>query len=114
VFRPAEAKRERYAAIRKPGRKPGRKAKPPGQLVKRPGAWFKADGLAQSVAKACERAGVPHWHPSQLRHSFATEVRKRYGLEAAGAGLGHSKMSATETYAARDEGLAAKVAAEIG
>ncbi len=57
---------------------------------------------------------VPHWHPNQLRHSHATEVRRRYGLEAAGAALGHAKMSATEVYAERDLGLALRVAAEMG
>jgi integrase len=114
VFRPAEAKAERYAAIRKPGTRAGRKAKPPGQLVKRPGTWFNAASLAHSVADACERAGVAHWHPGQLRHSVATEVRKKYGFEAAGAGLGHDQMSATAVYAERNEELAAKVAAEIG
>jgi site-specific recombinase XerC len=57
---------------------------------------------------------IPHWHPNQLRHAHATEVRKRYGLEAAGASLGHSKMSATEVYAERDMGLATRVALELG
>jgi hypothetical protein len=57
---------------------------------------------------------VPAWAPNQLRHSHGTAVRRRYGLEAAGASLGHAKMSATEIYAERDEALAQRVAAEIG
>ena len=32
-----------------------------------------------------------HWHPNQLRHSFATAVRKQHGLEAAQVLLGHSR-----------------------
>jgi site-specific recombinase XerC len=54
------------------------------------------------------------WSPNQLRHSHATKVRKEFGLEAAGASLGHSKMSATEIYAERDSQLALNVAAKIG
>lgn len=119
VFRPAAAKEERYAALRA-----ARKSKvPPSQADrakptddrKRPTPpAFVPVAYAQAVARACVRAGVPHWHPNQLRHSYATEVRKRFGLEAAGAGLGHSKMSATEVYAERDSELAVKVAAEMG
>jgi integrase len=54
------------------------------------------------------------WSPNQLRHSHATKVRKEFGLEAAGAALGHSKMSATEIYAERDTQLAVTVASKIG
>jgi integrase len=68
----------------------------------------------KAVARACLKADVPHWHPNQLRHNHATEVRRQYGLEAAGAALGHAKMSATEIYAERDQALAQRVAAEIG
>lgn len=57
---------------------------------------------------------VKHWSPNQLRHTYGTTVRQKYGLEAAGAALGHSHMSATEVYAERDLGLAMKVAAELG
>jgi hypothetical protein len=54
------------------------------------------------------------WSPNQLRHSHATEVRRRFGLEAAQAALGHSKADVTQIYAERDLALAAKVAAEMG
>jgi site-specific recombinase XerC len=57
---------------------------------------------------------IPRWAPNQLRHNHATDVRRQYGLEAAGAALGHAKMSVTEIYAERDETLALRVAAEIG
>jgi integrase len=88
-------------------------------------ACMKANKVEWANAKeAAKRAGkepqskdhvfVPHWHPNQLRHNHATEVRRRYGLEAAGAALGHSKLSATEIYAERDMALAERVAREIG
>ena len=54
------------------------------------------------------------WSPNRLRHSFGTEVRRRYGLEAAQVLLGHQKANVTQVYAERNLGLAQTVAAEIG
>lgn len=54
------------------------------------------------------------WNPNQLRHTRATEVRRRYGIEAASAVLGHSRLSTTEIYAEKCLKQAAKVAAEVG
>jgi integrase len=56
----------------------------------------------------------PAWHPHQLRHTHGTEVRRRFGLEAAQVTLGHSQANVTEIYAERDLALAVRVAAEIG
>ncbi len=55
-----------------------------------------------------------HWHPNQLRHAYASEVRKEHGLEAAQVLLGHSRADVTQVYAERNESLAAAVAAKIG
>ena len=55
-----------------------------------------------------------HWHPNQLRHTFATEVRKVHGLEAAQVLLGHARADVTQVYSERNEELAATVAAKIG
>jgi integrase len=54
------------------------------------------------------------WHPYQLRHSFATRVRKQHGLEAAQVLLGHSRADVTQVYAERNQALALEVAAKIG
>jgi len=54
------------------------------------------------------------WHPNQLRHTFATRVRKQHGLEAAQVLLGHSRADVTQIYAERNEELAATVAAKVG
>ena len=62
----------------------------------------------------CLARAIPHWHPHQLRHTHATEVRRRFGLEAAQVALGHAQAKVTEVYAERDVTLAAKVAREIG
>ena len=57
---------------------------------------------------------MAHWHPNQLRHTAATEVRRRFGLEAAQVLLGHSKADVTQMYAERDDALAERVAREVG
>jgi len=55
-----------------------------------------------------------HWHPNQLRHSFATEVRRAHGLETAQILLGHAKADVTQIYAERDASRAVAVAALMG
>ena len=75
---------------------------------------YSAHTLGGAVRRACKKAAVPAWHPNQLRHLFATQVRKLHGLEAAQALLGHSNADTTQIYAERNLALAAKVAAEIG
>lgn len=42
------------------------------------------------------------WAPNQLRHAKATDVRKRFGLEAAQVILGHAAANVTQIYAERD------------
>jgi integrase len=79
-----------------------------------PKGGYGPHALAHAVAVAAKKAGVSHWHPNQIRHLVATEVRERFGLEAAQVVLGHSRADVTQTYAERDQGLAAKVAGEVG
>jgi integrase len=90
---------------------------PPAPLAQREGEtrarWRGRLTPAQRAeVKAWQKAH--RWHPNQLRHSFATRVRKEYGLEAAQVMLGHSRADVTQVYAERDEHLAAMVAAKIG
>jgi integrase len=54
------------------------------------------------------------WHPNQIRHAFATHVRRDHGLEAAQVLLGHSRADTTQIYAERNVSLASEVAAKIG
>ncbi len=54
------------------------------------------------------------WHPNRLRHSFATQVRREHGLEAAQVLLGHSRADVTQVYAERDVKKAQDVARKIG
>jgi integrase len=57
---------------------------------------------------------VADWSPNQLRHAAATEIRRRFGLEAAQVVLGHSTADITQVYAERNQALAAQVIREIG
>jgi integrase len=74
------------------------------------------DGAAyrRAIRRLCLIAGVAPWHPHQLRHSAATRFRREYGVEAARALLGHSKLSTTEIYAERDARAAMRVARKVG
>jgi integrase len=54
------------------------------------------------------------WSPNRLRHSAATEVRRRFGLEAAQHVLGHASANTTEIYAERDAAAAQEIARKIG
>lgn len=117
LFSPYEAREERFRLMRK-----NRKSKvQPSHWNRRslmpqrtPREWFIPERYAHAVAKAAQRAGVPHWHPNQLRHSYATEVRRAFGLEAAQVVLGHSHADVTQVYAERDLKLARKVANDLG
>jgi integrase len=95
---------------------------PPSQAARRPqpsrrrppGARYDKDSYRRAIQRAARKAGVAAWHPHQLRHTRATQVRARYGLDAARALLGHGSSQMTETYAERDLGVIRSVMGEIG
>lgn len=62
------------------------------------------------------KAGVDaqHWHPNQIRHTRGTEVRKKFGIEAAQVALGHARADVTQVYAERNSELAKRIALELG
>lgn len=89
---------------------PQRKAN--GRVESRAEWWKRLNGGERTAVKEWRKAH--HWHPNQLRHSYATKVRKAHGLEAAQVLLGHSRADVTQVYAERNGELAAKIAAVIG
>ena len=117
MFSPAEG-----VALRNAEKRAARKSKvPPSQAARRkarprrgPGERFDKDAYRIAIARACDRAGVPRWHPHQLRHAVATKVRASYGLEAAQTLLGHAKADVTQIYAERDLAKAVEVMREVG
>jgi integrase len=117
VFSPGRARAERFAALRAARRskvQPSQVNRAERRPKKRPGLKYTPKTLHRAIVRACEAAKVTSWHPNQLRHTAGTEIRKRFGLEAAQVALGHAKADVTQVYAERDEDLAARVASEIG
>lgn len=68
----------------------------------------------RAIRRACEKAGVPAWHPHQLRHLRLTEVDEQHGPEAARVTAGHRDLGATRNYVQRDRKLAEQVAEAAG
>ncbi|QJX01258.1 tyrosine-type recombinase/integrase [Frigoriglobus tundricola] len=81
---------------------------------RQPAVRYSRQAYLTAVTRACDRAKVERWHPNRLRHTFATELRRLHGIEAAQVALGHARADVTQVYAEKNLALAAKVAAEIG
>jgi integrase len=64
--------------------------------------------------EACQAGAVPRWHPNQLRHTKATEIRREAGLDAARAVLGHRSPAITQVYAELDMAKAASIMERLG
>ena len=106
---------ERTAARKVPagyGNRPGtnRKAKP----KRTPRDRYDSNTYRRAIHRACDKAGIERWAPNRLRHSAGTEIRKKFGLEAAQVTLGHASADVTQVYAERDAELAKRVARRIG
>ena len=130
-FSPAEVVAAREAA---------RKATTSRAARPKRGGRYTKDSYRVAINRACDRA-FPHptiaairasrrtdeqvaeldawrkqhrWHPQQLRHTKATEIRARFDTESAQVILGHSKPDTTIIYAERDLARARGVMGEIG
>ena len=143
LFRPSDAVAE-FHARRGQARKSRPTPSESSKRVARPGAkhagQYRRSSYLNAVSRACDRA-FPHptlaevesgkltteqtaeleawrkahrWHPNQLRHTVGTEVRARFGLEAAQTVLGHAKADVTQVYAERDLARAHEVIRKIG
>ena len=100
--------------IRRPRRADRRHAAVQQENDRRRRDRFTTATYRQQIRRACAAAGIPRWHPHQLRHTAATAIRARYGVEAARAVLGHARVATTELYAERDRQMAIRVAGEMG
>lgn len=118
-FSPQESEQQRLAAkhaARKTrlscGNRPGTNiARRP---MRKPGTRYCTGSYAKAIKYACRRAKLEHWHPNQLRHTAATEIRKQFGIDAASVILGHSGLDVTQVYAEQDKNKAIEVAMKIG
>jgi integrase len=143
LFRPADAVAEHHARrseARRSRPTPSEAAKKKVAPGSRHAARYRRHTYRNAVHRACDRA-FPHptlsaiqakrlteseraelaawreahrWHPNQLRHTAATEIRARFGLEAAQAVLGHARADVTQVYAERDLEKAREVMREVG
>jgi integrase len=125
LFSPARNMEDKKAELRN-----ARKTKvQPSQLdrgkkrpKRKPGHTYTTLTYGRSIANAIKRhnAGkpesehIPHWHPHQLRHTRALEIKREAGLDVARAVLGHRSPCITEMYATLDVATAAQVMAKIG
>src|SRR5690606_27634333 len=42
---------------------------------------YERSSYRNAITRACKAANVPEWSPNQLRHNFATEARRQFGIE---------------------------------
>jgi len=71
--------------------------------------------FAELIRRACDAAGIPRWHPHQLRHNRATEVAHLYESdEHAAAAIGDTPHVAATVYADPSDAVAKRIARATG
>lgn len=106
----AERRLKRVTPLTPSQRARKRRARP----ARAAGERYTPAAYGHAIRKACSRAGVPHWHPHQLRHNAATRLRRDFGLEVARVILGHTSSTVTEVYAELDFRKATDVMGQVG
>jgi integrase len=118
LFSPKDAEEARNAARRASRRSPMTPSQARRQRKPRPkrqaGERYNSDSYARALKYAIEQAGVPHWHPHQLRHNAATRLRGEFGLDAAQIILGHASANVTQIYAQADRERAKQIMVNVG
>jgi integrase len=134
LFSPREAEAARNdlrCRERKTPMTPSQAKRRPKKHPKRPkGDHYDVAAYRRAIRRACAAADkkaheadpeipadqvvVPGWHPHQLRHNAATNLRKEFGVELARIVLGHATAFTTEIYAEADKQQAMQVIARIG
>lgn len=129
-FSPIEAERRRSQLRRLARKSPmtpsQRKRKPKRNGQRRPRDCYDPASYRHAITRAvaalnAERlrgdpaaTKIDDWSPNQLRHAAATEIREKFGLEAAQVVLGHASADITQVYAERNQKLATEVVKQIG
>lgn len=109
-FSPVEAEAWFRAKLRATRTGGGSRKKLSERPQRKPGTQYTALSYRRAIERAAKRAGVPHWHPYQLRHLAGTIVREAIDAEAAQAFLGHARLNMTEHYAKVSERKAIEAA----
>jgi len=127
LFSPAQAMAEKRAEQREhrrtpvqPSQRDRRRARP----KKRPGERYDTGSYRRAIDYGIKSANrlraergepeIPAWHPHQLRHNAATQLRREFNIDVARAVLGHAAPAITERYAERDEALAVEAMLRVG
>jgi integrase len=118
LFSPAEAMAEFRAMQRRNRTTPlypsQRARRPKADPKRRLGARYSPRTYYHAIQYGCARAGISPWHPHQLRHNTATELRRRFGLDVSRVVLGHTSAQTAEIYAELDEARAAEAMGAVG
>ncbi|SEG46865.1 integrase/recombinase XerC/integrase/recombinase XerD [Bryocella elongata] len=71
----------------------------PALFLSERGERISARSIQRILSSACEAAGIPHIHPHQLRHSFATRaVNAGMSTPVLQELMGHSSLATTQRY----------------
>ena len=91
-FSPVRAMAEHMEARRAARQTPiyGERKRQDGRVPRVLGERWTTDAYTKTIRTACGKAGITPWGANRLRHTFGTEVRRAFGLEAARAVLGHT------------------------
>ena len=118
LFSPRRAEEQRHVNRRSHRRSPRTPSQgahcPKTEPRRQPGDLYDDGSYRKAIRRACKKLGIPIWFPNELRHSAATEIRRRFGLEASQAVLGHSELGTSQIYAEVDRTAAYKIMSEIG
>jgi integrase len=117
-----EGRANALRAARKTKVQPSQKCRKKRRPKKKPGERYTPQSYGQAIAQAIKRHNrdkpeaerIPHWHPHQLRHQRALELKREAGLDVARAVLGHRSPAITEHYATLDTAKAAAVMEKLG
>ena len=117
LFSPKEVREASLASRRKEesGRRRNTRRLRKRRPTRLPRDHYDYESYGQAVERACKkRAKVPRWTPGRLRHNAGTQVRSKFGAEAAQLVLGHQNLSTTEIYAEKDMARYRDIIKEIG
>lgn len=119
IFSPREKEQQRLQEVHEQRATPmtpsqrkraARAAARPDDRENAPGDGWRADSYRKAIQKALKKAGLRHWFPYLLRHTGGTEARRKHGLDAAQALLGHADRRTTERYAQVNRDVLAQIA----
>jgi integrase len=80
-------------------------------------AWrerYDVNTYRRAIQRGCEKAGIATWHPHQLRHNFATRLRRDHDAEVVRVLLGHRSVEVTAIYTQIEERRASDVIGRVG